>query len=79
VRVHELVAAGDQDAVVISRSLSDTTREQLSPASLACHCFGDGLSVLDLLDPDRTGRLDRHLGFDSCAEPLPRRTREMSR
>lgn len=77
--VHALLASGAPGAVVIGRERSNGAREQLSPASLACHYFGDGLSVLDLMDPDRTEHLDRHFGFDPHAEPLPRRTRGAAR
>lgn len=73
-QVHELLVSGGPDAVVIGRERPDGAREQLSSASLACHYFGDGLSVLDLMDPERTERLDRHFGFDPYAEPLARRT-----
>ena len=79
VHVHELLASGGPGTVVIGRERPSGAREQLSSASLACHYFGDGLSVLDLTDPDRTARLDRNFGFDPRAEPLPRRTRGAAR
>lgn len=78
-KVHALLASGGSGTVVIGRERSSGAREQLSSASLACHYFGDGLSVLDLMDPDRTARLDRHFGFDPHAEPLPRRNRGVAR
>lgn len=75
-QVHALLAAHGGEPLAIADCERARARTQLTPASLAGHYFGDGISVLDLVAPDRTERLDRAFGFDAEAAPLPHRVRE---